>query len=179
MNTYTIIAQAIGIIAMAFNTLSYQQRTRKGAIACQLFGGLLFSINFFMLGAIIGCILNAMAVIRAIVFLNKEKLHADHPIWLAGFSVAYIIPYVLTFTVLGKEPTALNFIIEFLPVVAMIASTISFRLTDAKSIRRYGLIASPSWLIYNIANFAIGAIICEVLSLGSIIVGMIRLDRKR
>ena len=64
-------------------------------------------------------------------------------------------------------------------VIGMISTTISFRLTDAKSIRRYGLISSPSWLIYNIANFAIGAIICEVLSLGSIILGIIRLDRKK
>ena len=61
----------------------------------------------------------------------------------------------------------------------MIATTISFRLTDAKSIRRYGLISSPSWLVYNIVNFAIGAIICEVLSLCSIVIGMIRLDRNK
>ena len=178
MNTYNLIAQAIGIVAMAFNIISYQQKTRKAVIAFQLFGGILFSINFFMLNAIVGCILNALAVIRAIVFLNKEKLRADRPIWLAGFSIAYVIPYVLTFTVLGKAPTPLNFIIELLPVIAMIASTYSFQLTDAKSIRRYGLISSPSWLIYNISSFAIGAIICEVLSLSSIILGMIRLDRK-
>ena len=49
---------------------------------------------------------------------------------------------------------------------------------NPEAIRKYALISSPLWLIYNIANFSIGAIICEVLSLCSILVGMLRLDRK-
>ena len=179
MELYDIIAQAVGIFAMAFNILSYQQKTRKMAIAFQLGGSILFSINFFMLGALVGGILNALGIIRALVFLNKEKLHADRPIWLAGFTAAYILSYILTFTAFGKEPTVFNFIIELLPVIGMVATTISFRLTDARSIRRFGLVSSPSWLVYNIVNFAIGAIICEVLSLCSILIGMIRLDRKK
>ena len=171
------IAQVIGIFAMAFNILSYQQKTRHLAIAFQLVGAALFAVNFFMLGAVVGGILNAVAFIRAIIFLNKEKLHADKPVWLVGFTAVYLASYVLTFTVFGKEPTAANLIIEFLPVIGMTATTISFRLTDAKAIRRFGLISSPSWLIYNIANLAVGAICCEVLSLCSIVIGMLRLDR--
>ena len=34
---------------------------------------LLFAINFFMLGAYSGGLLNAVAVIRAILFLKKDK----------------------------------------------------------------------------------------------------------
>ena len=175
MNT---IAQIIGLFAMAFNILSYQQKTRSRVIAFQLGGALLFSINFYLLGAMVGSILNVVAAIRAIVFLNKEKLKADRLPWLLGFTAVYLLSYVLTFTVFGKPATAVNLLVEFLPVVGMTATTISFRLSDAKAIRRYGLISSPSWLIYNIANFSIGAICCEVLSLGSILLGMFRLDKK-
>ena len=174
-----LIAQIIGLAAMSFNILSYQQKTRSRVIGFQLFGGLLFCINFFLLGAISGSLLNAVAVVRAIVFLNKEKLHADHPVWLAGFVGVYLLCYGLTFTVFGTEATARSLILEALPVIGMTATTISFRLTDAKAIRRYGLISSPSWLIYNVASFSIGAIICEVLSLGSIVLGILRLDREQ
>lgn len=179
MDSKTLIAQVIGLFAMAFNILSYQQKTRNRAIAFQLCGGILFSVNFFLLGAIVGSILNVIAAVRAIVFLNKEKLKADHPAWLAGFIATYVLSYVLTFTLFGKEATAVNLIVEFLPVVGMTATTISFRLSDAKAIRKYGLISSPSWLVYNIANFSIGAICCEVLSLCSILIGMLRLDRAK
>lgn len=173
-----LTVQIIGLFAMAFNILSYQQKTRTRAIGFQLFGGLLFSIHFFMLGAIVGGLLNAVAVIRAVVFLNKEKLRADRLPWLLGFIGVYLASYVLTFTVFGMELTAGNLFVEFLPVIGMTATTISFRLQDAKAIRRYGLISSPSWLVYNIANVSIGAIICEVLSLGSILIGILRLDRR-
>lgn len=179
MDTMEWIAQIVGLFAMAFNILSYQQKTRSGAIAFQLGGALLFSVNFFLLGAIVGSMLNVVAAVRAVVFLNKEKLKADRLPWLLGFTAVYLLSYILTFTVFGKEATIGNLIVEFLPVIGMTATTISFRLSDAKAIRRYGLISSPSWLIYNIANFSIGAICCEVLSLFSILIGMVRLDRKQ
>ena len=178
MDLYTITAQVIGIVAMAFNTLSYQQKNRSTVIAMQMIGTFLFCINFYMLGATMGCILNALAAFRALIFLNKEKVHADHWGWFVGFLAVYALSYVMTFTVFGTEPTLRNLILEFLPLIGMVAITISFRLSDAKAIRKYALISSPCWLIYNIANFSIGAIICEVLSLCSILIGMLRLDRK-
>ena len=130
-------------------------------------------------GAVVGGILNAVGIVRALVFLNREKLKATHPAWLAGFTTVYLLSYILTFTVFGKEPTLFNLVVEFLPVIGMTATTISFRLSDAKAIRRFGLISSPSWLVYNIVTFSVGAIICEVLSLGSIFIGMFRHDRKK
>ena len=138
----------------------------------------MFSVNFFLLGAIVGAILNVVSAIRAVVFLNKDKLHANHPAWLAGFILVYLISFILTFTAFGKDPTPMNLLVEFLPVIGMTATTVSFRMSDAKAIRRFGLISSPSWLIYNIANFSIGAIACEILSLGSIVIGIFRYDRK-
>lgn len=179
MNTIALIAQIVGLFAMAFNIFSYQQRTQKGAIAFQLGGSILFAVNYLMLGALVGGILNAVGIVRALVFLNREKLKATHPAWLIGFIATYLASYVLTFTVFGKAPTLFNLIVEFLPVIGMTATTISFRLSDAKAIRRFGLISSPSWLVYNIVSFSVGAIICEVLSLGSIFIGMLRLDRSK
>ena len=74
-------------------------------IGFQLFGSALFAVNFFLLGATVGALLNVLSAIRAIVFLNKEKLRADHPLWLAGFTATFLASYVLTFTLFGKEAT--------------------------------------------------------------------------
>jgi len=174
-----IFAQAVGIFAMAFNILSYQRKTRMGVISFQLCGSILFAVNFYLLGATVGALMNVLSAVRAMVFLNKERLRADHPAWLAGFVAAFLTSYVLTFTVFGKEATAWNLIVEFLPLIGMTATTISFRFTDARAIRRFGLISSPSWLVYNLVTGSIGAICCEVLSLGSILLGIWRMDRKQ
>ena len=175
----TFLGQAIGIVAMAFNILSYQNKNQRAVIAFQFFGSALFALSFLMLGAIIGGILNFIGIIRALVYMNKEKLHADKPIWLWGFIAAYLVTYVLTFTVFGQEVTPVKLLIEALPVIGMTALTLGFRMTDAKAVRRMGLISSPSWLIYNIASGSIGAIACEVITLASILIGMLRHDRKK
>lgn len=178
-SVYTLLAQAVGIVAMAFNILSYQQKTPTRVILFQLVGSSLFSVNFFMLGATVGGIMNLIAAGRAVVFANRRRFRAEHPAWLWLFIALYVLSYPLTFTLFGKPFTPTSAIVEVLPVVAMVASTVSFRLQDASAIRKFGLISSPSWLIYNIVNVAVGAILCEVLSLISIVVGILRYDVRK
>ena len=54
MEPIEIVAQIIGIAAMAFNIISYQGKKQSTVIALQLVGGALFAINFLMLGAVVG-----------------------------------------------------------------------------------------------------------------------------
>lgn len=177
MKPIEIIAQAIGIVAMLFNILSYQSKQQKQIIALQLCGGTLFAVNFLMLGATIGGILNILGAIRAIVFLFKDKLKSDRISWLFGFVFLYIAVYVLNFTLFGKESSPRNLIIEILPVIGMTALNIGYRLKNASDVRRCGLVSSPAWLIYNLASGSWGAIACEVMTLVSIIIGMLRHDQ--
>ena len=178
MEPIEIIAQAIGILAMVFNILSYQGKKQRTVITLQLIGGALFAVNFLMIGATVGGILNIIAVIRAVLFLFKDKVKADSIFWLIGFILSYIAVYILTFTVFGTEPTVWNLIREILPVIGMTALSVGFRLKDAAGIRKCGLVSSPAWLIYNIAVGSWGAIVCETLTLISIFVGMFRHDKK-
>lgn len=178
MQPYEIIAQTVGIIAMVFNILSYQCKNAKSVFLMQMVGSALFGINYFMLGATIGGVLNIVAVLRAIVYYNGEKLKSNHVGYFIFFIIAYISSYILTFTLLNKPFTLYNALIELLPVIAMIALNVGFKIGTSKAIRRFGFIASPCWLTYNIVNFAIGAIICEAISIVSIFVGMLRHDIK-
>ena len=179
MTLFELIAQAIGIVAMVFSIFSYQQKTSRRVIFCQSIAGVLFCVSFFMLGTTVGAILNAVATFRGIVFMYREKFRADHIAWLVAFILMYIASYVLTFTVFGKEFTLGNAVVELLPVIGMSASTIGFRKNNARAIRRYSLICSPCWLVYNIVAVAAGAIICETLSLVSIFIGIWRHDRNK
>lgn len=178
MTPTEIIAQAFGLAAMVFNVLSYQGKKQSTVIAMQMCGSILFAVNYLMLGATVGGILNMICIVRAVVFLFKDKLRTDHPLWMVGFILTYIAVYVLSFTVFEKEVTVFNLIIEVLPVIGMVALTVGYRLKRAADVRKCGLISSPSWLIYNIAAGSWGATICEILALVSIVVGMFRHDKK-
>ena len=176
---FKIFAQSIGILAMAFNIISYQGKKQSTVIALQLIGGALFATSFLMLGQWVGGLLNVIATVRAVLFLFKDKIHCDRIPWLVGFIASYIAVYILNFTLFKVEPTPINFLFEVLPVIGMTALSLGFMRRDAAGIRRFGLISSPAWLIYNIRAVAIGAILCEAFTLTSIMIGMLRHDRKK
>lgn len=170
------IAQGIGIVAMAMNIFSYQMKSKKGIIAMQFFGTMLFSVSFFMLRAFTGGFLNFIGMLRSALFLCDGKINAKHPVWLMLLEISYFVSYILTFAVFHKDPTAVNFVLEFLPIIGMTATTVSFRMSEAKNVRALGLVSSPSWLVYNIFNRVVGGSICEIVSLASIVVGIFRYD---
>lgn len=172
------IAQAVGIVAMTFNILSFQQKTPKRVITFQFFGSVLFALNYLLMGALVGMCMNIVGIMRAVVYSNREKFRADRVFWLILFTSLYILSYILTFTVFGTPFTLKNGIIELLPVIGMTATTVSFRLQNAATIRKFGFISSPCWLAYNIVNVAIGGAVCEIFSLCSIVIGTIRYDLK-
>ena len=173
-----LAAQVIGIFGMASNIISYQFKKRKGVLLCLLTGGVLFAVNMFMLGAIMGGILNLLSVLRAILFMNPDKPILPKKILTTLFIITFAASYALTFTLLGKEATPSNLVLELLPVIGSIAMTVSFSMNTSGAIRIAGFISSPCWLIYNCFVFSIGGILCEVISLISIITAVIRLDRR-
>ena len=175
-----IAAQIIGIFAAAMNILSYQCKAKNKIIFMQLFGSLLFTANYLMLGAVVGGLMNGLAVLRAIAFLYKDKWHLNEKALVGSFIAAFVASYVLAFTVFGVEPILKNFIIELLPVTGMCSVTVSFNMKNATAVRIIGItLSSPGWLVYNVCSGSIGAILCEVFSLVSLAIGIIRHDIKR
>ena len=117
MKPIEIIAQILGLFGLAMNVLSFQQKTKRSLITVQFIGGAFFSLHFLLLNAPTGCLLNFIAVLRGIVFSNKERFKADNLLWLAVFFPLFATSYTLAFTVFGKAPTFYNFAIELLPVM--------------------------------------------------------------
>ena len=177
METF-IIAQAFGIIAMVMNVASYQAKRQKTVIVMQLFGSLFFTVNMIMLSATMGAILNIIGVLRAVVYSNKEKIK-NIKVFNYIFISLYILSYAATFTIFGKEASAVNLIVEFLPVIGMTATNIGFSLTSAADIRKVMLISSPMWLTYHGISLSLGGVLCEIFTLVSVFIGMLRYDIKK
>ena len=111
-----IFAQIVGIVAAALNISSYQCKTKNRIILIQLFGGAFFTVNFMLHGATTGAIMNVLAMVRALLFLHKDKLKLNDKILVGSLIAAFVVSYILAFTALGVEPTAKNFILEALPI---------------------------------------------------------------
>ena len=174
-----IIAQGISLIGMAINVLSFQRKEQKQIVFMQLIGSTFFGISYIMIGAYVGGLLNVVAMIRAVVYWQRDRFHAEKVHWVYGVTAASLCVYVLSFTVFGTEPDAKNLIVEILPAIAMALSTVGFYLGSARAVRFIGTVCSPLWLTYNIFNFNLGGIIAEMIAMVSIFIGILRYDLKK
>jgi len=173
------IAQIFGILGLLCNTLSYQCRKRTHILLIQSGGSIFFAIHFLMLGAISGALLKIIGFIRASVSAAKDRLRLSSALLNGIFIPLYLLSYVSVFTLFGKEATLPHLLIELLPVVAMILSTVGFSAGNAKAVRVYSSVASPFWLTYNAISLSIGGVCSEILCLTSAIVGFFRHDHKK
>ncbi len=162
---YTI-AQLIGVIALVLAVISFQQKTHKYILVFQLAANVAFVLHFGLLGAYTGALLNAVALIRAIVFVNKGKLWADKKIWLFFFCALSVAVGVITWE------SALS----ILPILGMICTTVAFWIKTPKFVRLCAFPSSPLWLVYNLINQAWGGVLTEIINMTSIVVAIIRLD---
>ena len=92
-----LIAQGFGIIGMICNIVVFQQKSHKGVLKWQFFAALFFALNYLLLGAIVGGMLNIVGALRAVVFYYKEKTKANDRDWLVIFILAFFISYPLSF----------------------------------------------------------------------------------
>ena len=171
-------AQILSIAGLACVVGSYQQKKKSALLAVQATGGALFGVHYLLLGAYAGFLLNIIAVTRALVFYKEDLPKQVGNIWVWIFHGLCLVAYILTFTVFDTEPSVKNLFLEILPAIGMVCLSISFNMTGAKEIRRLGTVSSVCWLIYNFAHLSIGGIACEAMCLVSIIVGILRHDRK-
>ena len=175
-----IFIQAIGIVAMIFPALSFQQKTQKRILLFQLIGNSLFFVQYLLLNSYVGAFLNLIAIIRALVYsqMGKRKW-ADSILWLYLFLLLTVATYVLTFTVFGTERTTFNYIVELMPVIGISIQHFGFRMKEASKVRLMYLFSAPLWVAYASIRMSIGGILVDSINIVSIIIGMIRLDRKK
>lgn len=164
---YDVIAQAVGIVAMAFVILSFQFKNNTVCFAMNLVGGSLFLIHYGMVGAWGGCLMNVVACVMSIVLLLGEKVKKVPVLILllglyAGVTVLVIVKG-------WDSPLAI------LACVAQFAVTIGMWTRDHVKLRvvRGGIVA-PLWITYNILSGSIGGVICEAFTISSVVVYFVR-----
>lgn len=174
---YDIIAQAIGIVATIVAVLSFQSKGQKGIMIIQTISTSLWTLHFLMIGAYTGFILNLLCAIRAVIYSKRDtKKWAASKVWIYIFTLGALAVYAVTLLLFSTPDSPKSPVIELLPVIGVIATTIGFRLDSGFKVRLSQLVSGPVWLIYNIFNGSIGGTVTEIFATCSVIIGIIRLD---
>ena len=173
------VAQAIGIIATVITILSFQQKKQRGIVFFQATSSAMWCIHFIMIGAYTGGILNLVATLRNLIMTKRDKYKwTGSPWFVVLMAVLSLGVYIVSFTVFNTPTTKTNLLLELLPALGIVVTTIAFREKEAKKVRLLSIMNSPLWLVYNAFNHSIGGVITETFCLISIGIGYLRHDRK-
>ena len=66
------IANAVGVVAVALFVLSYQQKTRKGIVLCNVISRALYVAQYLLLFAFEGAVLDIIGIIASVLAQKKE-----------------------------------------------------------------------------------------------------------
>lgn len=169
-DTTFIVSQCIGIVAAALLLLSYQQNTHRKIITMQIFSGLLFSVQYLMIGAYEGMVGNLVGLVRGIAFSFRGR---------SKFTDSIVCPIIFAFLAAAGGLVTYTSPVSLLPMAAMAISTFVLWNPKTQQLRALTFPTSLMWLVYNIICQSYSGAITEILSEVSIIIGLIRFRNKK
>ena len=165
----SLIPQIIGLLAVALFLLSYQMKKRKNIIIVNATSRALYILQYLLLGAFSGAILDILGIISCIVAERKHlpfiKKHLKTVFLLINFCI------ILSGTIIAVINKSF---LDILPIIGVLLHTSAFWISNEKTIRQVSLLGSPFWFIYNFLSKAYGSSIGDLLSMVSIITAMIK-----
>lgn len=164
----TILVYIFGFLALVPFVLSFQAKNRKYLLILQIVSLLLFSVQYLLLGAWTGLILEFICIVRNIMFYFRDRVKSFNNIAMPiFFSLAAIAVGVFTRTAWYW----------FIPVLANISQTIGLYMRKDINNRIFFLIGSPLWLVYNCLTGALVGVVTEVCNIISIVISIVRLAK--
>ena len=169
METKELIAQVFGILGLIVFASSYQCKNSKKLVFVQGIGGMLFFINFFMIGAYGGAMFNLTILIRGLLYIKKDDKIIKPLIVELLFTVAYVYSLILI------KGDLLQIVLTTLPYISLLIMSALMWKENGKLIRYFQIFTlSPAWLIHNVFNFSLGGILAELFGMISAIISLIR-----
>lgn len=155
--------QIISLVAMVAIILSFQCKSNRKLIATMGVGALLFAISYFLLGQPTAAVFNIITAIASIVSL-KEKM--KNKLIFGIIVILYAVATLVTYDGWWS-------LVLMLAQIACSYSVMFRRGTFIRNMRFFFI--SPVWLINNtVICFTVGGIICEIITMTSVIVSFIR-----
>ena len=161
-----ILIQCIGGLGILVSVAAFQCKKHKHILNLRALSEFIFAVQYFLLGAYTGMAADRIGVLRTRIFTRQIAAGKKTTGSIAVFSLAFTIFGLLTW----EGPKSI------LVIVAKVLSTVAYGNQNPTVVRAIILITSSCWLVYNIYVFSLAGIACEVVTLVSLITGIIRMD---
>ncbi len=162
------IAFFVGLLAVTLYFVGYLQKSRSSIIVINATSRLLYIIQYILLGAFEGAVLDIAGIISSLLAKKKDTRLIKKHLRLTVICVNILIVIMGLFLYEN--------IFSILPIIGVLFHTGAFWMDNEKRIRQVSFLGSPFWLIYNFVSGAYGSCIGDILSMISLGISMIRYD---
>ena len=163
MQTTIELIGALGIIA---SIISFQCKKHNSILLFRTLNEFLFAIQYFLLGAFTGMAMDLVGCARNIIFTKQVEKGKKTTTSTVVFSILFFAFGIFTWQ--GAK--------SILIIIAKILSTLAYGNKNTTIVRVIIFITSSSWLVYNYFVSSYAGMLCEIFTLVSLIIGIIRLD---
>ena len=169
MTAPQLLATIVGAIAAIVFIASYQMRARKWILLLGAVSRILFVLQYVLLGAFAGAVLDVIGALAALIAGRRE-----HP------AVKKLLIPIIVITHLSLLACCVLLYQNIFDIFALLGTSLhvaALWFTREKTIRRISLCGSPCWLVYNLASRAYFSAVSDSFAICSIILAMLRYDR--
>ena len=168
---YTIITNFIGVIAIILLALSFQMKSRKKLLFVFIFSQLCWALYFSLQGDLSSGVMCTLSIVMSLIFMQREKHKwANSILWLFFFIALMLTCSILTFK---------NDWRNLFPLFGNLLTTISFFMLNEEVLRVINIETYLCWMGNSISKFYIVALISDTLTFISVIVSIIRFNKKQ
>lgn len=160
------IVQAVGLLGSVLIIGAMQFNNRRVILLCYLTACVCWLFHYGMLGATTAVVINVIALLRSLLFLNNHKPWAKSRLWLVLILAALVLTSALTW---DGWPS-------LLPCIAMILTTFALWTHNSRTTRLLMLANSPCWLVYNLLAGSYSCAVTEGFALVSYLIAVVRFD---
>ena len=162
------IGLIVGLLAVGLFLLSYLQKRRGVIVVLNLSSRVLYIVQYILLGAIEGAVLDILGAISAFF---AQRFDGKKLKWLKITLFAVInVAIVISGIVLYEN------IFSLFPMIGILLQAGALWLKDEKYIRIVSMIGCPFWFTYNFISAAYGSCIGDALAFVSLGVSLVRYD---
>ena len=168
MKTLSILS---GVLAVTLFLGSYQLKTRKNIIFCNVLSRVLYILQYILLGELIGAVMDISAVPSSMIAEKKE----------IPFVKRFKIPIIILVNVLivGLGLMFYENVFSLFPIFGVLFETVALWFTRERSVRIVSFLGAPFWLSYNLICGAYASAVGNVLTMISIILALYRYRTKQ
>jgi hypothetical protein len=162
------IALVVGLLAVALFLLSYLQKRRGLIVTFNLTSRVLYIVQYLLLGAFEGAVLDIWGAISAFLAQRSDKG------FIKKFKIAIFVIINLLIVVSGI--LLYENIFSLFPMIGILLQAGALWLKNEKYIRIVSMLGCPFWFTYNFVSTAYGSCIGDALAFVSLGVSLVRYD---